>query len=307
MWSRKNNQKLTIDPHSIRQLTRVFARLNEIVGLMPRVNSDGAALTRVIELLRGCQTPMALALHNIPLSTYARLYGQDAVASRRFVNLGAGSYWSHPAWIGVDAVPSGPGDLAHDFSAGMPLPLADSSVKLIYSSHLLEHLTDAEVQALLAEAHRVLEPGGRIRVVVPDLDTAIHAYRQGWREVFLNVNDYAVLDSGQPLRELLVELFAAPALKRLGEAELVSMLEELGPEQAIARMCASITREQVPPPGPHINWFNKGRLGGLLADAGFTEIQHSAFGQSATLVLRDTNFFDCTAPEISVFVDACKS
>jgi predicted SAM-dependent methyltransferase len=50
--------------------------------------------------------------------------------------------------------------------------LADDSCAEIYASHVLEHLGyDGELQATLKGFHRVLAPGGRLRVSVPDMDT----------------------------------------------------------------------------------------------------------------------------------------
>lgn len=50
--------------------------------------------------------------------------------------------------------------------------LADGACAEIYASHVLEHLGyDGELQAALKGFYRVLEPGGRLRVSVPDMDT----------------------------------------------------------------------------------------------------------------------------------------
>jgi predicted SAM-dependent methyltransferase len=49
--------------------------------------------------------------------------------------------------------------------------LADGSCLEIYASHVLEHLGyDGEVQRALKGFHRVLAPGGRLRVSVPDME-----------------------------------------------------------------------------------------------------------------------------------------
>jgi predicted SAM-dependent methyltransferase len=49
--------------------------------------------------------------------------------------------------------------------------LADGSCLEIYASHVLEHLGyDGEVQSALKGFHRVLAPGGRLRVSVPDME-----------------------------------------------------------------------------------------------------------------------------------------
>lgn len=56
------------------------------------------------------------------------------------------------------------------------LPWRDGSFEAVYASHLLEHLHLSEGMALLRECHRVLRPGGVIRIVVPDLESAIRDY-----------------------------------------------------------------------------------------------------------------------------------
>lgn len=60
-----------------------------------------------------------------------------------------------------------------------PLPWSDGTVQTIYSSHSLEHLTLEAGQRLLRECHRVLQPDGIIRIVVPDLSHFVDLYRKG--------------------------------------------------------------------------------------------------------------------------------
>lgn len=48
---------------------------------------------------------------------------------------------------------------------------ADGSARKVYASHVFEHLGyQGELPQALAEVHRILEPGGRLYVSVPDLD-----------------------------------------------------------------------------------------------------------------------------------------
>jgi len=54
----------------------------------------------------------------------------------------------------------------------------DSSVSEIYSSHTLEYFDRDEVGSVLTEWSRVLIPGGRLFVTVPDLKQLIKIYHQ---------------------------------------------------------------------------------------------------------------------------------
>lgn len=51
-----------------------------------------------------------------------------------------------------------------------PLDEADCSVEEIYASHVLEHFRSCQVPDVLKEWVRVLKPGGRLRVAVPDFE-----------------------------------------------------------------------------------------------------------------------------------------
>ena len=91
------------------------------------------------------------------------------------VNIGCGSVF-HPAWINIDANPFDPSVRRWDVQRG--LPLRDGDADACYASHVLEHLTSAVAGQLLAECHRVLRPGGIIRLAVPDLETIARHYLQ---------------------------------------------------------------------------------------------------------------------------------
>lgn len=57
-----------------------------------------------------------------------------------------------------------------------PLPFAPASVRYVYASHVLEHLSLPDAQRLLRNIHRVLQSGGLLRLVVPDLRFGIRRY-----------------------------------------------------------------------------------------------------------------------------------
>jgi len=66
-----------------------------------------------------------------------------------------------------------PGFIAIDRKLGteaFPLDYPDNSVEEIRASHILEHFSFDDAQKALDEWTRVLTPGGRLRVAVPDID-----------------------------------------------------------------------------------------------------------------------------------------
>jgi predicted SAM-dependent methyltransferase len=89
------------------------------------------------------------------------------------VNIGCGATW-HPAWTNLDVHPLSPQVRSWDVSHG--LPFGTEQVDACYASHVIEHLTRAQAQALLLENFRVLRPGGIIRIAVPDLEAIVREY-----------------------------------------------------------------------------------------------------------------------------------
>ena len=77
----------------------------------------------------------------------------------------------------------------HNLKYGVPLP--DSSADFIYTSHALHHLYRDEAAAVLADAFRVLKPGGTIRVAVPNLEYIFELYQRGEREQALEFFFYS--------------------------------------------------------------------------------------------------------------------
>lgn len=65
----------------------------------------------------------------------------------------------------------------HDLTYGIPFP--DDSAEAIFSSHFLEHISRADAERLMRDAHRVLAPGGVIRTCVPDLRWLVSEYERG--------------------------------------------------------------------------------------------------------------------------------
>jgi SAM-dependent methyltransferase len=92
---------------------------------------------------------------------------------RCFVNVACGEVYLDD-WINLDYTPVSKRVQKADLLK--PLPLANGSADLLYSSHFLEHIPKTEAPAFLGECRRALKPGAIIRLVLPDLEELCHAY-----------------------------------------------------------------------------------------------------------------------------------
>lgn len=76
-------------------------------------------------------------------------------------------------WINVDVAPNA--DIRTDIRR--PLPLPDESASLIFCEHFADHMNfPYEITRVMTECYRVLEPGGRVRIVVQDGPGLMRAY-----------------------------------------------------------------------------------------------------------------------------------
>ncbi len=109
------------------------------------------------------------------------------------INIGSGLSGA-PGWYNIDnsptiwlsrlplvrrlfRTPDWPKDVhRHDVKKG--LPVADQSIRYIYSSHTFEHFTWDDSFLVAQDCFRVLQPGGVIRIVVPDLGLIVREYLQ---------------------------------------------------------------------------------------------------------------------------------
>lgn len=91
------------------------------------------------------------------------------------LHLGCGSKYL-PGFINIDGNFFNKLDLWLDVRNGLPFP--PNSVDSIYSTHMFEHFFADELDQLLRECVRVLKPSGGVRLIVPNLESAIVAYHR---------------------------------------------------------------------------------------------------------------------------------
>lgn len=108
--------------------------------------------------------------------TGARIAQQISESPRPlFLNLGSGPRGvASPHWLNVDGFPDK--NVQHVIDFSRPLPIGDNSVDGIFSEHVQEHFTLEDGITLLSECHRILVPGGWIRVIMPDAEKVLRTY-----------------------------------------------------------------------------------------------------------------------------------
>jgi predicted SAM-dependent methyltransferase len=99
------------------------------------------------------------------------------------LQIGAGPV-ALPGWLNSDLIS---GDVYLDLARRLPLPSA--SFAYVFGEHVIEHIPETTGTALLGELHRVLRPGGVLRLTTPDLRKIIAIYED--RNPVVTRDDYA--------------------------------------------------------------------------------------------------------------------
>lgn len=66
----------------------------------------------------------------------------------------------------------------------------DNSVKIIYSSHIFEHIPKRRVRRVLSRWYRALMPGGKIYICVPDLENLCKLYLKDIKKEELTLKEW---------------------------------------------------------------------------------------------------------------------
>ncbi len=133
------------------------------------------------EELRAVKKKGRFALHKMKLDLLSRPKLSNLAGRKGLkLNIGCGPL-SFKGWVNID-FESFPGVYHHD--ARDPIPLADGSARHIHCEHFLEHLTQEDAVRFLRECHRLLEPGGSLRLILPDAGKYLRAYANEERAFF---------------------------------------------------------------------------------------------------------------------------
>lgn len=148
------------------------------------------------------------------------------------LHLGCG-HVDHPGFVNVDGRPAP--HVHHVQGLDRLGGFNDGVAALVYASHCLEHMPRNDLKRVLAEWHRVLQPGGVVRISVPDFDLMVDTYLDTARDVQsvqmplmgeqnYPLNFHYVAFTERFLSELLVQAgFHSPRRWQHGEDEWASV------------------------------------------------------------------------------------
>jgi predicted SAM-dependent methyltransferase len=143
-------------------------------GAVSTVDGHGQAMQRIGATLE--RHPVAHRAATLVLQTaglarrprqVSRYLNRTPLEQRRLL-LGSGPV-TMDGWLCTDLVPVTPKVVYLD--ATKPWPLPSESFRYVVCEHMIEHVTYEAGLRALGESHRVLVPGGVLRISTPNLDT----------------------------------------------------------------------------------------------------------------------------------------
>ena len=116
------------------------------------------------------------------------------------LNWGCGAV-GEPGWINSDIKDGRSIQISCDIREG--LPLDSDSMDYVVSIHALPEIHFNDQLTVLRELHRVIKPGGVLRLALPDIDRSIDAYRRRDSSFFLVPDEDAASVGGKFIVQLV--------------------------------------------------------------------------------------------------------
>jgi SAM-dependent methyltransferase len=152
-------------------------------------------------------------------------------------------------WINSDIAPAPGVDVVADIREGLPLP--HDAFDYTVSIHALPEIPYSDLDGAVRELHRVLRPGGVLRLGLPDLEKAIAAYRGNDVDYFLIPDEAVKSISGKMIVQLLWygrsrSMFTAEFMTEILSRNEFTKIEVCGFRQTASRFPAIVELDDRP-------------------------------------------------------------
>jgi len=174
-----------------------------------KVTQNGKALLNI-----GCGTIMHRDWNNLDFSPYAFLK-RHGIIRFFFLSLSLISNNQSKKLAKID-----PKIIFWDVRKG--LPFDDNKFDVIYSSHLIEHLSKADAIFLLRECHRSMKKEAVIRIATPDLEKLFLIYSETINRKRKNIRQH--LKAIELIFEQIVRIEPARLSKQKGLTKIIQRL-----------------------------------------------------------------------------------
>lgn len=261
--------------------------------------------------------PLSTKHYLWPIFTHSRSFDFKKYykSSKVRVNLGAGPYFICNDWISIDlGTKSNPSK--NYFIKNFTYKNLDlnnfkdfdlKKIDICYASHFFEHLNAKQLELLLFNIRSIFNENGVIRIVVPDADLIINRLKNNDLEYFLPIkpalSKYNIKYNKLNIFYFLLNLSALMGFENMNIDE--KMLNKYSPQKLITMLNKnSRARINNADGSMHLIALNYKTLKRFLINAGFKNVQKSAFMQSKVGEMRETPIFDGTHPWLSLYVEA---
>jgi len=226
--------------------------------------------------------------------------------NKKFINLGSYDF-QMDGWLNLDKRISHYSakqkriDINHNLMSFDNIALPDNSLKIAYTSHTIEHISDCYVIHLFKEVYRLLEDGGVFRITCPDIEKCYNAYAEGDEEY---ISKWLLNPAGWErfrsfgIGERFLFIFASYLspyrnnisnfnhIKKYNEEEISGVFKEKDMSEALTfftDICQKYaSRLQALHPGEHIGWWSFDKLKKELIEIGFKNIEAYEYNESPT-------------------------
>jgi predicted SAM-dependent methyltransferase len=111
----------------------------------------------------------------------------------QFLNVACGDHFIlNSSWENIDFAPKCKEIKQGNVLKG--LPYKENTFEIVYSSHLVEHISRKDILNFLIECRRVLKPGGLIRLVLPDFEKIAREYLKNVEQGKLLFSEFNIIE-----------------------------------------------------------------------------------------------------------------